>query len=73
MKTAMKELIENYYKIETIDEFINWFSVNEKRLLEIEKEQIMEAHEEGFYSPPFKKSRRGEALEYYNQTYNQNK
>jgi len=38
MKTAMQELIENYYKIDTIDNFINWFLVNKKRLLEKEKE-----------------------------------
>jgi len=36
---------------------------------EIEKEQIMEAHEEGFYSPPFRMSRRKEAEQYYNETY----
>ena len=43
------------------------------KYLEKEKEQIIEAHEEGFYSPPFRKSRSAEAEEYYNQTYNQNK
>jgi len=40
-----------------------------KVLLEKEKEQILQAHENGFYSPPFRKSRRGEAEEYYNNTY----
>ena len=72
MKTAMQELIENYYKLETIDDFINWFSVNEKPLLEKEKEQIIEAFDAGFneansiYQNTF-------SLDYYNQTYNQNK
>jgi HEPN domain-containing protein len=36
---------------------------------EMEKEQIMDAHEEGFYSPPFRMSRRREAEQYYNETY----
>jgi len=36
---------------------------------EMEKEQIIEAHEEGFYSPPFRKSRRREAEDYYNETF----
>jgi len=44
MKTAMQELIENYYKLQTIDNFISWFSVNEKMLLEKEKEQIIDAY-----------------------------
>jgi len=36
---------------------------------EMEKQQIIEAHEEGFYSPPFRMSRRKEAEEYYNETF----
>jgi hypothetical protein len=36
---------------------------------EMEKEQIIEAHEEGFYSPPFRMSRRREAEQYYNITF----
>jgi hypothetical protein len=35
----------------------------------IEKEQIIEAHEQGFYSPPVRTSRRKEAEEYYNETF----
>jgi len=35
----------------------------------MEKEQIMEAHEEGFYSPPFRMSRRKEAEQYYQETF----
>jgi hypothetical protein len=31
--------------------------------------QIMDAHEEGFYSPPFRFSRRKEAEQYYNETF----
>ena len=36
---------------------------------EMEKQQIIEAHEEGFYSPPFRMSRRKEAEQYYNETF----
>ena len=36
---------------------------------EMEKEQIKDAHIEGFYSPPFGKSRNGEAEKYYNETF----
>ena len=35
----------------------------------MEKEQIIDAHEEGFYSPPFRMSRRREAEQYFNETY----
>ena len=35
----------------------------------MEKEQIIKAHQDGFYSPPFRKSRRGEAEQYYNETF----
>jgi hypothetical protein len=35
----------------------------------MEKEQIIEAHIEGFYSLPFGKSRKGEAEQYYNETF----
>jgi hypothetical protein len=64
MKTAMQELIDNYYKLETINEFISWFSGNEKKLLELEKEQIIAAKNDPTLKSP---------TEYYNQTYNQNK
>lgn len=40
-----------------------------ERAKEMYKEQIMDAHEEGFYSPPFRMSRRREAEQYYNDTY----
>ena len=36
---------------------------------EMEKEQIIEAHEQGFYSPPVRTSRREEAEQYYNETF----
>jgi hypothetical protein len=40
-----------------------------KQAKEMEKEQIINAHEEGFYSPPFRMSRRREAEQYYNETF----
>ena len=74
MKTAMQELIENYYKLETIDEFINWFSVNEIKLLEKEKEQIIEANIAGMeFIAVHPDKYKDDSEEYYNQTYNQNK
>jgi len=52
-------------------------SANFKELFEqakeMEKKQIMNAHEEGFYSPPFKTSRDIESENYYEQTYGGNK
>jgi hypothetical protein len=35
----------------------------------LEREQIIDAHIDGFYSPPFGKSRNGEANDYYNKTF----
>ena len=36
---------------------------------ELERQQIIGAHIKGFYSPPFGKSRKGEAEQYYNETF----
>ena len=55
-----------------IEEYINGAVINiqiMKKALEMEKEQIKDAHIEGFYSPPFGKSRNGEAEKYYNETF----
>lgn len=55
-----------------MEEYINGLSINlqiMKKALEMEKEQIIDAHEDGFYSPAFRKSRRGEAEHYYNKTF----
>lgn len=40
-----------------------------EQALEGEKRQIIDAHIDGFYSPPFGKSRNGEANDYYDKTY----
>ena len=36
---------------------------------EMEKQQIIDAHIDGFYSPPFGKSRNGEVNDYYDKTF----
>jgi len=42
-QTAMQETNEKYLK-STAEEFYGWFWNNRERLLELEKEQIVEAH-----------------------------
>ncbi len=65
MKTAMQELIDSYHLIDKFTDFDTWIANNKKRLLEKEKEQIIEAHAFGA------NAQSGE--EYYNETFNQNK
>ena len=70
MKTAIQQLIHSFeidrmqstYTKEQIINLLNF-------VLEQEKQQIIEAHIDGFYSPPFGKSRNGEAKDYYNKTF----
>jgi len=64
MKTAVEWLFDNL-DLSGGSEAIKTL----KQAKEMEKEQIMEAHEEGFYSPPFRMSRRKEAEQYYNETF----
>ena len=63
MKTAVEWLFEQYVNksIITIEDI--------EQAKEMERKQIIEAHEEGFYSPPFRMSRRREAEQYYNETF----
>jgi hypothetical protein len=65
-QTAVEWLVENSHIIPKNE-------LNKRELIkqakEMEKEQIIEAHEEGFYSPPFRMSRRREAEDYYNETF----
>lgn len=42
-QTAMQEANEKYLKLSS-EEFYGWFWNNRERLLELEKEQIIEAH-----------------------------
>jgi hypothetical protein len=66
MKTAVEWLFE---KLPTIDKYDPYYADIIKQAKELEKQQIMDAHEEGFYSPPFRMSRRREAEQYYNETF----
>lgn len=66
MKTAVEWMAEEF-KDTILKEY------GEKRFFELieqakemEKTQIIDAHIDGFYSPPFRKSRNGEAKDYYN-------
>jgi hypothetical protein len=70
MKTAMQELIDSYHSIDKFTDFDTWIANNEKKLLEKEKEQIMMAFNDGKINSVLKKR---DSLDYYNQTYNQNK
>jgi hypothetical protein len=66
MKTAVEWLVNELKNNHGIDlKLYNEFD----KAKAMEKEQIIEAHEEGFYSPPFRMSRRREAEQYYKETF----
>ena len=67
MKTAVEWLVEQLDGERHLTE--NEIKRVIEQAKEMEKEQIMDAHEEGFYSPPFRMSRRREAEQYYNETF----
>ncbi len=67
MKTAMQEIFEYWDTQNNPLTILNWIASNEKRLLEKEKEQIIDAYKEGVNSIIYNQE------DYYNQTYNQNK
>lgn len=69
MKTIMQQLVD----IMNADQvsFTEWFQDNYQMLIEKEKEQIIDAHNNGIQSTLKGYSISNE--EYYNQTYNQNK
>jgi len=72
-QTAVEWLVEQLgenqlnglYVIDTLEDVKNVF----EKAKEMEKKQIIDAHIDGFYSPPFVKSRNGEATDYYNKTF----
>ena len=66
-QTAVEWLIEQLKERGYAGEFPPHLLFEQAR--EMEKEQIIEAHIKGFYSPPFGKSRNGEAEQYYNETF----
>jgi hypothetical protein len=65
MKTAVEWLEDEIQSDMTFMEVLGLI----RQAKEMEKGQIMNAHEEGFYSPPFRMSRRKEAEQYYNETF----
>jgi len=64
-QTAVEWLLDNLKGNLNIEEMTDVIEQSK----EMEKEQIIEAHIEGFYSPPFRKSRRGEAEDYYDKIF----
>jgi len=75
-KTAMQELIEVFNSKNDVFKLLKWIENNKDRLLEKEKEQMIEFAEkyiehyfDAMHTSLFLKS----AEEFYNQTYNQNK
>jgi hypothetical protein len=74
MKTAMKlmlERIEFVFQQELKDE-MQWWNNLKKGAIEMEKEQIINAYQQGHNDAGWTEDKY-EPLEYYNQTYNQNK
>jgi hypothetical protein len=69
MKTAMQELIEYFNERPEYDKTSEGYEIIEKskQLLEKEKEQIINAHTEGYSNYDSEMT----SIEYYNQTYNQ--
>jgi hypothetical protein len=75
MKTAMQELIQWYYKEHFVKTTFHIQLLNKfEKLLEKEKEQIIEANIAGMEFIPVDPNKyQQDAEQYYNQTYNQNK
>lgn len=63
MKTAVEYLVQRLAENGILH------SSDISKAKELEKQQIIEAHVGGFYSPPFGKSRKGEAEQYYNEQF----
>ena len=68
MKTAMQEMIEYLENIYYVKEILDWEDIK-KNIIKKEKEQIIQAHIDGFdhIVVDFKKQEYAE--QYYNQTY----
>jgi len=76
MKTAIQELIEVFNSKNDVFKLLKWIENNKDRLVEKEKEQMIEMYYEGHTSPYFSQYGNDvvkQAEEYYNETYNQNK
>ena len=74
MKTAMQELIDFIESTQFPKEGSgNYIYEKAKKLLKIEKEQIINAYNQADLEGYFQKTYPKYAEEYYNKTYNQNK
>ena len=71
MKTALQELFEYWDTQNNPLVILNWIASNEKRLLEKEKEQIINANRSGI-DMLVNKEKFITGEDYYNETYNQN-
>ena len=69
MKQTAVEWLEEKWRNYDLNLGKSGFNLFLKQALEGEKKQIIDAHIDGFYSPPFGKSRNGEANDYYNKTF----
>jgi hypothetical protein len=65
MKTALQEFIDNVIPMHIIE--LDMIKQEIKKALEKEKEQIMDAHTQGYSNYDSEMT----SIEYYNQTYNQ--
>jgi hypothetical protein len=65
----MKQTAVEWLEIQLFKKQGKFTKADIEQAKEMEKEQIIDAHEEGFYSPPFRMSRRKEAEQYYNETF----
>ena len=63
-QTAVEWLIKQLHPTISIRLSSTYIKELTYKAIAIEKEQIIDAHIEGFYSPPFGKSRNGEAEQY---------
>ena len=73
MKTVLQDLIEGF-NVTPDETFCEWLREQQNNLLEKEKKQIIDAHEQGredFLQEISRNAMYGKG--YYNETYNQNK
>jgi len=69
MKQTAVEWLEEKWNSYDLNVGKSGFGLLLKQAIEKEKQQIIDAHIDGFYSPPFGKSRNGEAKDYYDKPF----
>ena len=67
LPTAVEWLVQEINKLTGLTIAIDEPCIEQAK--QIEKQNIIDAHISGFYSPPFGKSRKGAAEQYYNETF----